>query len=50
VLRHDAFEIFLAGECEQLFSGCLDVIAEQHALAVLGQDGAEAVLAFDPMG
>ena len=47
VLRHNAFEISLAGKCEQFLPGCLDVIAEQHALAPLGQDGAEALFAFD---
>jgi hypothetical protein len=47
VLRHDAIQISLAGKCEQLLPGCLDVIAKQHALAVLRQDGAEALLAFD---
>ena len=38
MLRHDAFEISLAGEGEQLFPVCLNVIAEQHALAFLGSE------------
>ena len=48
MLRYHTFQIVLASECEQWrFAGCLDGIAKQHALAILGQDGAEAVLAFD---
>ena len=38
VLRHDAFEISLASEYEQFFPGCLDVVAEQHSLAMFRQD------------
>ena len=44
VFRDDAFEISLAGECEQLFPGSLDVIAIGEPLAFLGQDGAERCL------
>ena len=47
VLRDDAFEISLTGECEQLFPGSVDVVAIQDAQAVSGQDGAEALPAFD---
>jgi hypothetical protein len=47
VLRHNALEITFASECKQLFPVRLDVVAKQDALAVLGQDGAEALLAFD---
>ena len=50
MLGHDAFEIFLASECEQLLAVALDVVAVQDAQAFLAQDGAESLLAFDQRG
>ena len=46
VLCYNTLQVVLAGQCEQIFPGCLDVIAEQRALAVPGQDGAQALLAL----
>lgn len=47
---YDAFQISLRGECEQLLAVSLDLIAIQNAPAFPGQDGAEALLTFDPQG
>jgi len=44
---YDSITAILWFKSQQLLPGPLDVIAEQHALAILRQDGAEALLAFD---